>query len=480
MTSEKSIENYKLIKLLSSFSLLEWKRFGRFVQSPYHNSNQHIVGLYIVLKKAFPFDINKNLEQERIYKKVFGIVPFKLSKFQNLCSDLYELATDFIVDIHLKKEKQQKKKLVVEALSRRNYELFKGASQQLIKEVETQDYFLDADDFLLLYQLNDKLFHHIERDKYTIQKEEFENSWKYLNAFYQHIEVAFKAENRGSQNFLNQNIDSTNTPNNQLTELFHRVLNLHKSKESSVYFELKRDVLKHWRKLKTQHKTDLLVHLLNFSFTEELLQNEFGSKEALNLYKIGIEDKLFIINGKMRDIEFINISILGFKSKKEDWTINFIETHQQYLSEEVKDFLVPLVLAYNANSKKDYQKVIYLLSKVNPTNNLLYLEKIKSLLIRAYFEGVIKGDSAYLIPLNYEMDSLRKMLKRNNKLSKIKTNARINFLNLTKSLLKLHFDNPLDANQIKAFELLLANTKPLLLGDWLREKLLELKNATSI
>ena len=139
MSSEKTIEKTKLIKLLSTFSVLEWTRFGRFVKSPYHNTNSQIISLYIILKKTFPFEKLKDLERERIYKKVYGKESFKLSKFQNLCSDLYELATDFMVDVHLKKEKRKKKKVIIDALSERNYELFRGASQQLIKEVETQD-----------------------------------------------------------------------------------------------------------------------------------------------------------------------------------------------------------------------------------------------------------------------------------------------------------------------------------------------------
>jgi len=71
LTDKKTIEKTKLIKLLSTFSSLEWKRFGRFVQSPYHNTNQTVIDLYTYLKKAFPFSVVKTLEQDRIYKKIY-------------------------------------------------------------------------------------------------------------------------------------------------------------------------------------------------------------------------------------------------------------------------------------------------------------------------------------------------------------------------------------------------------------------------
>lgn len=479
MADKKTIEKTKLIQLLSSFSSLEWKRFGRFVQSPYHNTNQQVIDLYVYLKKAFPFEELKPLEQDRIYKKIYGKVPFKLNNFQSLCSDLYGLAADFIIDVHLQKEKRKREKVLIDALSERNYELFKGASQQLIKEVETQEYFFDEDDFLLLHQLNVGLYHHIETDKFTIQKTELENSWKHLNAFYEHKQVGFKAENRGSENFLNQNINSTDIPDNQLTELFQEVLNLHAQKGYTLYFQLKDKILAYWDKLKHQHKTNLLVHLLNFSFANELLQKEFGHKEALDLYKVGIENKLFIVNGKMRDIEFINISMIGFKYESEEWTINFVERHKHYLSKEVSIFLVPLAYAYNANFRNDYEQVISILSKVNPLNNIIYLEKIKTLLIRAYFEAIIKGHETYRHPLYYEIESLKKMMGRNKKLALIRVESRNNFLNLVKKLLDLYDDKLVDLQKIHSFEIHLSQTSPLVLKQWLTEKFLKIKNAAS-
>ena len=146
MASKKNIKKTKLIRLLKTFSPLEWKRFGRFVQSPYHNSNQTIIKFYTVLKKFFPFESEDGLGQESLFKKVFGKEEFKSSKLQNLCSDLYGLAEDFLIDVYLQKEKRQRKKVLIDALSERNYELFKGESQKLVQEVETQKCFLDSND----------------------------------------------------------------------------------------------------------------------------------------------------------------------------------------------------------------------------------------------------------------------------------------------------------------------------------------------
>ena len=305
MTDKKTIEKTKLIKLLSSFSALEWKRFGRLVQSPYFNTNQQVIDLYTHLKKAFPFDDLKLLEQERIFKKIYKTKTFKLNQFQKLCSDLYQLACDFVIDVHLQKEKRKRDKVLIDALAERNYELFKGNSQQLIKEVETQDYFLDEDDFLLLHQLNNELHHHIETDTFKIQSKALEKTWANLVAFYEATKFQLEAESKGAQNMLNRKKELKNTDGNQVKNLFKEATKLHNTKQTDLYFQLKAKILKNWHQLKTKHKTNLLVHLLNFTFTNELIQKKFGYKEAFKLYKIGVNDKLFIINGKMREVEFV-------------------------------------------------------------------------------------------------------------------------------------------------------------------------------
>ena len=70
-------------------------------------------------------------------------------------------------------------------------------------------------------------------------------------------------------------------------------------------------------------------------------------------------------------------------------------------------------------------------------------------------------------------------MTRNDKLSQIKIESSINFLNLIKKLLDLYSMKPYDSKQIQSFELLINNTNPLVLKSWLQEKVVEIKNAAS-
>ncbi|MEM6317482.1 MAG: hypothetical protein AAF960_07415, partial [Bacteroidota bacterium] len=393
-----------------------------------------------------------------------------------LCSGLYQLGCDFIIDVQLQTEKQQREKILIDALSKRNYDLFQGTSRQLIREIEDSQYYLDESDFLLLHQLNHDLYHHLERDKYHINQIELEQTWANLDAFYGLSQAKIMALKTGNKNILNKKESGANSHSLSLKSLFQSANTLHKSKETNAYFELKKEVFDHWEQLKKRHQTDLLLHLLNFTYTNEVIQKDFGHEESFDLLKRGVEHQLFVINGKMRPVEFFNVGVLGFAYGGDSWTENFLATHRQYLDDSQLDFLIPLIYAHKANFEEDYEQVIELLHNVNPTNQLLYFPKIKTLLIRAYFEGVLKGEDTYATRLHYEMDSLRKMMEGSSKLPSTKTIAYLNFVKLLKKLIILIKKEDKFAVHLAGFEQLYKETSPIKFGGWLYKKFNKMKS----
>ncbi|MEM6320618.1 MAG: hypothetical protein AAF960_23315 [Bacteroidota bacterium] len=463
----------KVVKLLSTFLPLEWKRFGRFLRSPYYNSNQQIVLLYELLKKAIPSSGKRQWTQGKLYQKIYGSEPFKADKFQNLCSDLYDLATEFMVVTYLEKERFKKRKLVVEALSERNFELFKKASQQFIKEVKKQDKLLGEADFLLLANLYDDLYHHPEWVNPKNDQSYFVESAQNLSAFYSNKTMQLIAENRGNRNFLNIEALDFKTTEYRLKELFELAATMHQEKEMEVYVALRDEVINIWSQLKKKHQTDLLIHLINFSITNKRIQKEFGFRETFALYQRALEHDLLVVHGKMRGSEFLNISMLGFKLESEDWMKRFIRTYQKYLSEEDQQFLIPLINANCALVQLDYDTVIDLLSDLITIPNWLYLDKIKKLLIRAYFEGLLKGKIDHYSLLMYQLEAFKKVLKRNKILAPFKKEATYNFLELTKKLASILAKNTPSSIELDKFENQLDATQPLILAEWLKEKTIQ-------
>ena len=65
------MKKIKLFELISTFDKVEWKRFGKFLNSPYHNSGRDFDTLYRLLHKYFPELNEKKLNNEYVYSKLY-------------------------------------------------------------------------------------------------------------------------------------------------------------------------------------------------------------------------------------------------------------------------------------------------------------------------------------------------------------------------------------------------------------------------
>ncbi len=90
------MKNTKLIKLLETFSLSEFKKFRDFVKSPFYNKNKNVIRLSDVLSAYHPGFDAVSFTEENIYKKVFGAGKFEYFKIKNVSSDLYNLGLEFL------------------------------------------------------------------------------------------------------------------------------------------------------------------------------------------------------------------------------------------------------------------------------------------------------------------------------------------------------------------------------------------------
>jgi len=449
MSNEKATKKPKAFKLIGSFTPLELKRFGRFLQSPYHNTNKAVVLLFDQLKKYYPnFDSNK-LTAEKLFAKVYEKQAFNAAKLQHLYAHLSALAEDFLLTEYLAAEQQKKRALLVEVLAKRNFDLFQKEAHKLIREINNKPIYKEATDYLILHQLQHLLWYHLETEKFTANQSSLLDSQIHLDTYFRLKKLGFATSLAVRSNYLNtqsapllaelknQFIDKEKNNSIEYELLFTKIFQLHQAGDLESYLDLKHHVFLNFDQLSVNHQNNFLLHLINFVISFKQSNEVLPADELWQLYKLGVTKKLFIQNDRMRDIEFANICIAGFHSKKEAWTQEFIAEHQQYLLPTETEYLIPFVEAYGQFFNQKFEKVIELLSKVNPTNNLKYLCRIKSLLIRAFFECILLQKGNYMTVLQAQLDSFKKLMERNQKNAAIRTSAYLNFIILCKKLLPL-------------------------------------------
>lgn len=480
--AKKSIEKRKLASLLGDFSDLELKRLMRFLKSPYHNNNQQVVKLLAWLRKyKLAFD-SPNLTEAAITRQLFGKRPVKAEELQAVYSKLSRLVEDFLITEQLKRQPRWRKKQLIEVWSNRNYKHFKRETLQLIEALQNQVTYKTEKDYLLLYQLQHQLWFHEETEKLTNDQTALLQSQIDLDHFYQLQKLQFAAVLAGRANFLNTETEGLlqelksqflNNANFEYAEyklLYQLICQLHLSGKVADYQTLKTKVKAVFPLLSKDHQINLLVHLVNFVIQYRLSKSELSERDIFELYQLGVEHQLFLEKGKMRDIEFTNICIAGFLLEETDWTRQFIEEQGAYLPIEKQDIVLPFVQAYGAFFSGEFEKVIELLRQVRPDHQLTYYCRIKSLLIRAYFECVLNDIGTYDRSLPYELEAFKKLMERNKKNTAIRTQAYLNFIAVTRKLIPLLKEVNDRGKFIKKIRKMLDKTKPIIFKAWLVEK----------
>ena len=490
MLEKKNLKKSRLIQLISTLSILEIKRLGRFLKSPHFNSNKDIVRLFEVLKKHYPHFSASKLDELYLYHKIYGKEDYQKAKLQDLFSKMLRLVESYILDAYLDKQQGKREVLLTEALGERLYKFNLQKTNKLIDALSKKGNWRTADDFYQMYQLSHNLWYHPATEKLTNDHSLLSASQDYLDHAYLLEKLAYIAALSSRATFLNthadtflddlkiKHLDNPAIANNEYKLLFLKVIQMHESKNLESYKNFKTHLFKVENKLTLDHRKNFLLHLINFGINFRLAGEGISTKEIFELYQIGVQEQFFIKNDHLRDIEFTNICIFGFRLGQDEWVNNFINHHQCYLLELERTYLLPFVEAYQKLFNKEFESVIDLLKDVQPKHHLKYHSRIQSLLIRAFFECMLHNIGDYKNVLNAYLTNLKMLMNRNKKNTALKTGAYLNFIKILKKLIPL-LNSSFDEIAHKQVTQLLNDTKPLIFKGWLVEKLAEIEIAAS-
>ena len=486
MQEKNKLKKSRIILLITTLSSLEMKRFNRFLQSKYFNKNPDLIKLFEVLYKYYPEFNSTQFTEQYIFKQVYGKGRYNTANIQDAFSKLLRLLESFLIDCYLDQQQQKRAMLLTEALSERLYLYYQQKTQKMMNQINAKGIWATSKDFYDAYQLAHQAWYHPETEKLTNDDSLLKLSQKYLDDAYLLEKLSYIAAISSRTTFLNSNIQSelaelrqqfANRPalaNNEYKLLFEEVIIMHEKKDLASYQNFKRHLFSVAPNLKIEYRRNFLLHLINFGINFRLKAEGITIKEIFELYQLGVQERLFVKNGYIRDIEFTNICITGFRLGQDTWVTHFIEDHITCLKDREKEYLLPLVLAYQKLFNKDFEGLIDLLRGVQPKQSLKYLSRIQSLLIRAFFECRLHNIGDYEQVLTAYLTNLKKLMERNQKNTTLKIEAHLNFVKMVKQLMLL-LNNPFNKNTYAETASLIANTNPLIFKDWLIEKLKDLE-----
>ena len=149
--------------------------------------------------------------------------------------------------------------------------------------------------------------------------------------------------------------------------------------------------------------------------------------ESFDLYKKSLEKEILYVNGEITPWTFKNIVSIGVRQQEFDWTENFINQYGDKINKLYRLNAINYNLANLYFYKKEFNKVIPLLQKVE-YEEIYYSLDAKALTISTYYEL-----DEYMF-LGSFFESFKNYLTRNKNISQ---SNKIRYLNLIKYTKKL-------------------------------------------
>ena len=462
------MQSRRIFETLRTLNGKEFKEFGKFISSPFHNSNKNLIPYYDFLSRYYPKFMETKTTPEIIYQTLFPGKKLSLAILRNLDAELVSVFKDYLAFSNYKKKELRLKQNLLEELRERKLESqfnkeFKSSFDKLESiKLRDEDYYFDR------FNLESELSKYYDT-KFSVSKSlSFYNSKRdelndLINYFLIKILKEYITQLSGGEKIefeknllLYEEIMSFVSNNLEYYKqigpiyfLFDLIKLKREPDNENTYYDLKNILLE---KKDSFNEFDLKTYyyeLLNYSMRRRREGLKKFDSESFELIKVMLDLNLFLDDNQMLDNNYINIPSTAFRIKDFNWAENFINKYKEKLPPKYQDKAYNYNYAvlhyvkgdYSSGKEKDnhYEKALDYLSRVVSEKDEYYMTRIKNLSIRLYYElnevdlamSIIHGYKQFLsrckiIPKNLKTSYLT-FAKHASKILKIKTGSKVIF-----------------------------------------------------
>jgi len=468
------MKNSSLIAVLKTMDKKECRDFAKWLASPFFNQRQDVVDLFQYLMAADHLETEKFLEKERIYKKLFPKAAYDDAKFRQIVHFLYKQLEQYLAYQEIQDDKFAFSSAYLKALRRRKVvNVFLSKQRQLEKEglggiaLDAQglehSFTLAAETYTLLLGINKTKDEHLLGSIESFDVKFMADKLKHACLEASHNKV-FKT------NFQSKFIDEVLAMINSEPELlrfpaiavyYYGYLIQQKDQDRDAdYFLFRHTIREYTHVFSTSELKDIYLIALNYCI-ERTNKGTFSFiRELFDIYKECLQTGVFIQNGVLSSVTYMNIASAGIRLKEFGWTKEFIDTYAPYLEPGNRENYHQYNLGKLLFEQKKYAEAMQLLFQFDSKHILLNFNA-KTMLMKMYYES---GEENALDAL---LDSMRIYLKRKDVIGYHKAVFQ-NTLKYTKKLVRL---NPYDKEKRMALRTEIETVSPLTERPWLLEQL---------
>ncbi len=479
------MHNSKLIGILKRCSPEELKRFEKFLNSPYHNTNKNYLKAFRQLRKYAPAFEHKQLEKDTFFSFVFGkSLAYNDKKMMNLMSDLVKLIETFWHMEEFKAQPIDSNLTKARSYFRHNldyyWELYLDKAEKSIYEDKPEA--TQLHEHLLLINLDKH--HAIEQEEQRNKEPNLQAVHDHLDAYYlvSKLKYYYKLLNfRGFKEFnydiylMDTVLEESEREKYQqhfgIQFYYHAVKAILSTDNVENYIQLKQLLKEESHLFAVQEVQDMFIVARNFCAKRINTGDQNYYTEIFDIYKLQIENGLLIANETLSDATVKNVITVALRQNATEWAINFLNRHKRFMEDDVYTFCKSNVRF----KQKKYFEVLDLLAETNFKEVLMEMS-VKGWELITNFEIFKSNTNDYRQEdlLEEMIRSFDSYLKRNkNELTK----RHIYYANLVKyvaELFELVKFQPVDIKKLEKIQQMIQDEKEITQKNWLMETIEEI------
>lgn len=473
--------NSKLIRILTVLSSEELKQLERFIKSVFYNENEHIIQLFLYLRKQHPEWKEEKLERKKVWKKVYGDIPFNEVTCRKLMSNLVQLVEKFVIK-GLPAAKQDdiadlynfyiQRYLTKDAEdSMREWE-----QEQSLNMIQNADFYLKQIEIAKANMLQPnpsinpkdqhraKNFLHNSDIQYIITQLQWNavlmnNSailyFEYKSPFIPAILAQIEA-------------DAVWLEIPAIYIYYHLYKMMEKESEPHFYEKVNEATEKYAAYLSRDEWVYIASFLRNYCIRKVLGGEKLFIPKLHALYIHQLKTNLLFSYNQIVPANFRNIVINALACEQYEWATTFVHTYKENLPEEERDSLVAYCLASIHFAQKNYKNVLVCLNEITKLDNIFRELDVKVLKIKTFYE------LQEFEPMQSTLDSLKVHISRQGSIAE---SYKTRYKNFTNFLYRIWHIPVMEQKKWQKLYAELAEMKEsdFMQKDWLLEKIAEKK-----
>ena len=439
------MKDTKVYHFLSGLTKTELNRLSKYLESPYFNRNEILLTIYYQLEQHFRNNSSAELETIGIWNQIYPQTPYHGDRFRKLCSELMDLCEAFLAQQIYDNNPLHQANYLLQAVHHKQIERMYTSATNTARNLAKKQFFKPASYYYYLYEIEKNLYklENVELNrasKKNIEKINLEKIVSNLDYFYISEKLKYYCTLLGWNKIiaLDKNLlFIQEIINIALLDEFKNIppiaiyLKIHdtyvESENESHFFDLKFLIDKYIDIFPIDEAKDIMDSAINYTIQRINKKESSYLNESFDLYKKSLEKEILYVNGEITPWTFKNIVSIGVRQQEFDWTENFINQYGDKINKLYRLNAINYNLANLYFYKKEFNKVIPLLQKVE-YEEIYYSLDAKALTISTYYEL-----DEYMF-LGSFFESFKNYLTRNKNISQ---SNKIRYLNLIKYTKKL-------------------------------------------